>query len=341
MTTPDSSPEALIRLAGVSKSYRSHRRGPVAAATTTVLRDIDLTIHRRGSLGIVGESGCGKSTLSRLILGLEPPTGGTVHFRDRDLRTLRRGDRKSFRRAVQAVFQDPMSAINPKMRIGDFIAEPAVIGGLVTRRTQHDLVTRLLAAVGLSQRDPNAYAHEFSGGQRQRISIARALSSEPALIVMDEPVSALDVSIRAQILNLLRDIQHSRDIGFVIVSHDLDSIRLLCDSVIVMYLGRIVESGSAAAVLRNPVHPYTRALLAAEPEVRAAPTESEPLHGDPPSMTDRPSGCAFHTRCPYRARLAAADAGRCASDEPAVHRLGGSEVACHFARDLAAGAVPC
>ena len=277
------------------------------------------------TLGLVGESGCGKSTAGRTILRLYEPTGGTVLFRGEPVFDLPRAQLRALRRHIQIVFQDPISSLDPRKRVRAILAEPLSVHRLAGGSARERRIDELLGQVGLSPTQRNRYPHEFSGGQRQRIGIARALASEPEAVICDEPVSSLDVSIQAQIINLLADLQRELDLSYLFISHNLSVIRHICDWVAVMYLGRIVELAPKATLFDRPLHPYTEALLAAVPNTDpAARTEQPPLEGDVPSPMDPPPGCRFHTRCPLATDL-------CKQQDPALTpRSAGSHlVACH------------
>jgi peptide/nickel transport system ATP-binding protein/oligopeptide transport system ATP-binding protein len=287
---------------------------------------VSFEVRRGETLGIVGESGCGKSTTARLVTRLLDPTSGEVHFEGRDITKLRGGDLKALRREMQIIFQDPYSSLNPRKTIGSIVAEPLVIHGIhkdeADRRRR---VQELMEIVGLNPEHYNRYAHEFSGGQRQRIGVARALALQPKLIIADEPVSALDVSIQAQIVNLLRRLQREFDLTLVLIAHDLSVIRQMCDRVIVMYLGKVVELAPNASLYGFPRHPYTGALLSAVPVADPASRRARPLlTGDVPSPANPPPACRFHTRCPKAQPI-------CGEEEPRLEDKGNATLAaCHF-----------
>lgn len=288
----------LLDVIELSKRFTLRGGSPLQAVDK-----VSLSLRRGQTLGVVGESGCGKSTLGRLILRLLEPSSGTVRFMGHDITLMSDTQMRDVRKHLQVIFQDPQAALDPRMTVGRLIEEPLVIHRMGSAQQRTLEVARLLETVGLPAEAARRYPHEFSGGQRQRICIARALALQPQLIVADEPVSALDVSIQSQVLNLLGDLQRSRGLAYVFISHNLAVVKYLSDAVAVMYLGRVVETGDAAEVFGQPKHPYTQALLAAIPEpeplaggvLRAA--DAAPLAGELPSPDNLPSGCRFHTRC--------------------------------------------
>jgi oligopeptide/dipeptide ABC transporter ATP-binding protein len=261
---------------------------------------VSFALAEGSTLAVVGESGCGKTTLMRLVLRQERPTSGQVFFRGADVHRLAGSALREYRRAVQAVFQDPWSSMNPRMRVGDFVAEPLVVNERPSRGERDRRVAEVLEQAGLQASQATRYPHEFSGGQRQRICIARALIVRPRVLVLDEPVSSLDVSIRAQILNLLKALQATQGLSYILVAHNLATVRFMSHQVLVMYLGEAVESGEAEAVFSRPLHPYTQALIAAAlPSSPDDQADDATLAGEVPSPLNVPPGCAFHTRCPH------------------------------------------
>lgn len=262
---------------------------------------VSFSVGRGETLALVGESGCGKSTIGRLVMGLIRPTAGQVRYAGKDVFALRGEELKEHRKRLQIVFQDPFSSLDPRMKVGKIISEGLDIHRIGTRESRREAVAELLRQVGLSPRDAGRYPHQFSGGQRQRISIARALATNPEFLVCDEPVSALDVSIQAQIINLLRELQRRRGLGYLFISHDLNLVRYLADRVCVMYLGEIVEIATTEELFAAPRHPYTKALLASVPQLHATRSVRERvlLSGEVPSAANPPPGCRFHPRCPH------------------------------------------
>ena len=287
--------------------------------------EVSFTIRRGETFSLVGESGCGKTTAASLILLLQEPTSGEVRFRSQPLTGLSANERKAYSRDVQAVFQDPYGALNPRMRVGNIIGEPMEVHGY-GRSNRRARLLDVIKAVELLDGSEEKFPHEFSGGQRQRIGIARALTMDPALIVLDEPVSNLDVSIRSQILNLLRDIQEERGISYMLISHDMASVEYMSHHIGVMYLGRLVEVGESEEVTHRPLHPYTATLVAAATPPGRTPAWQLPIIGEVPSPLDMPSGCAFHTRCPYAMDI-------CKTLRPTLSEFGQRRVACHLYPD--------
>jgi len=327
---------ALLEVEGLVKHFVAARS--VLGRPTAYVKAVDgvsFTVEAGKTLALVGESGCGKSTVSRLVLRLIEPDAGSVRFEGRDLGKLDANELRAFRRNAQIIFQDPYASLNPRMTVSQILTEPLALHDLVPAVRRRERVEELLRLVGLEPRFAHRYPHEFSGGQRQRIAIARALAVEPKLIICDEPVSALDVSIRSQILNLLRDLQDRLGLAYIFVSHDLAVVKHIADRVAVMNLGGIVETAEAEALFAAPRHPYSRALLSAIPVPKPRAKRSRiVLEGEMPSALHPPSGCRFHTRCPYAIE-------RCRTEiPPLLADDAGHATACHLIAELpAAGAI--
>jgi dipeptide transport system ATP-binding protein len=317
---------AVAEAHDLTRHYRVRRGVLAPPAVLKAVDGVSFGIAPGRTLAVVGESGCGKSTLARLVTLIEKPTAGSLRLVGRDAVNPAPGDRRPLRQAVQIVFQNPYGSLNPRKKIGAILEEPLVINTRLTRAERAEAARDMMGKVGLRPEHYHRYPHMFSGGQRQRIAIARALMLRPKLVVADEPVSALDVSIQAQVLNLLRDLQAEFGLSYLFISHDLSVVQHVADEVLVMYLGRTVEQGSKEAIFARPLHPYTSALLASTPSVekKRAPIV---LKGELPSPLDPPAGCAFHTRCPFAAK-------RCSAERPALRPVGGRDVACHYAEDF-------
>ncbi|MBL6721345.1 MAG: ATP-binding cassette domain-containing protein [Planctomycetes bacterium] len=327
MSTP------LLEVRNLARHFPAGERS-WSGAPRQVLKAVDgvsFDLERGESLGLVGESGCGKSTLARTIVGLYPATSGTVRFEGTELTSLSRSAWRPYRRRIQMIFQDPYASLDPRQTVAQILDEPLRLFGMGRRRERRLRALALLDAVGLNPRHVNRYPHEFSGGQRQRIGIARALAGEPDLIVCDEPVSALDVSIQAQVINLLAELRERFGLAYLFIAHDLAVVRHLCERIAVMYLGRVVEVAGREALFRSPAHPYTQALLSAiphpDPEVERT-RERIVLTGDVPSPLAPPTGCTFHPRCPHRG---AVPGNRCATEPPVLLTdAEGRQRACHL-----------
>lgn len=313
------------------RKYFPVKSGAFGASNTLKAVDgVDLAIAPGETVGLAGESGCGKSTVARLLMGLLPPTDGSILYDGVPLSGMGKADLARFRKDVQMIFQDPFSSLNPRMRVGDIIGEPLRIHRLAGGTSLREEVVRLMAKVGLSPDHFYRYPHEFSGGQRQRIGIARALAVRPRLIIADEPVSALDLSIQAQVINLLRELQQELKLSYLFIAHDLSVVRYMSDRIAIMYLGKIVEIGNSEMVFSRYLHPYTEALFSAIPRIGASAKRGRiVLQGDLPSPLMPPSGCPFHTRCPY------AEPPTCTAITPPLEeKLPGHWAACHFSKKL-------
>lgn len=326
------SSENLLEINGIKKHFPVY--GGVfkrKIANVYAVDGVSLTVKRGETVGLVGESGCGKSTLGRTILKLYEPTAGNIVFEGRDITNYSTTSMRPFRRDLQVIFQDPYESLNSRHTVGKIIEEPMLIHKIGDPKSRKEKTLELLKKVGLQESAYDRYPHEFSGGQRQRIGIARAISLEPKLIICDEPVSALDVSIQSQVMNLLIDLQKEMDLAYIFIAHDLAVVRHISDKVAVMYLGTIVEYTDADSIYANPMHPYTKALISAIPE--PDPTKKKEriiLQGDVPSPIDPPSGCSFHTRCPF-----ATD--KCKEETPELINHGDGkehQVACHYAGEV-------
>jgi len=321
--------EILLRVENLVKHFPI-KRGIIIQKTVGAVHavdDVSFNIHKGETLGLVGESGCGKSTTGRTILQLYRPTSGHVYYNDVDLTAIKGEDLRVMRRKMQMIFQDPYASLNPRMTVGEIIGEPLVIHKLADRKQTQERVEHLLELVGLNSKFYNRFPHEFSGGQRQRIGVARALALNPDLIVCDEPISALDVSIQAQVVNLLEDLQKEFNLTYLFIAHDLSMVRHISDRVAVMYLGVIMELTGRTELYNNPLHPYSQALLSAVPIPDPVVEEKRRrtiLKGDVPSPVNPPSGCRFRTRCPIAVAI-------CAESKPEFREINpGHYVACHL-----------
>ena len=316
-------PELLLEATDLTKHYSVSGGLFKPKATVKALNGVSFTLAPGKTLAVVGESGCGKSTLARQLTPIEPPTRGSLKIRGTDAATADSATLKALRRDVQMVFQNPFASLNPRKTVATTLAEPLVINTALSTAEREERVAALAAKVGLRPEHLRRYPHMFSGGQRQRIAIARAMILNPGIVVADEPVSALDVSIQAQILNLFMDLQDEFGTGYVFISHNLGVVQHVADEVMVMYLGAAVEIGDKARLFAAPLHPYTRALMSATPALRKADRrERIVIHGELPSPLDPPSGCAFHKRCPLAMP-------RCAEEVPLLREVDGRRVACH------------
>ena len=331
-SNPNKDKEVLVRVTNLKKHFPIRRgvfRKQVGAVQA--VDGISFDIYKGETLGLVGESGCGKSTAGRTILQLLPPTDGKVYFGQKELTDLNKGDLRRQRRHMQMIFQDPYASLNPRMQVGSIVGEPLQIHGIGNAASRKERVQELLSVVGLNPYFVKRYPHEFSGGQRQRIGIARALATNPSFIVADEPISALDVSIQAQVVNLLDDLKSELGLTYLFIAHDLSMVRYISDRVAVMYLGRIVEMGERDEVYDHPLHPYTQALLSAIPipdPDKEATRKRIILEGDVPSPANPPAGCRFNPRCSYATDI-------CRQEDPEFRNLGTDThshmVACHHA----------
>lgn len=323
--------QPILEAQAVSKRFTLRAGSPLEASRRllTAVDRVSLAVHNGEILGIAGESGCGKSTMAKLLSGLLPPDNGSIRFNGNDLAQLTNEQLRQFRRSVQMVFQDPFSSLNPRLRIGDAIAEPFLIHDRLSRNDCRERAVALMGQVGLAAELYDRFPHEFSGGQRQRIGIARALAAHPTVLIADEPVSSLDISIQAQIINLLLELKHTQGLTMAVISHDLAVLRHMSDRIAVMYLGTVVELAPATALFNRCRHPYSEALLAAIPRLHAAQAPGRRvLQQELPSASNLPKGCRFHPRCPYSRDI-------CREQEPQLIELtAGHASACHLSAEL-------
>ncbi len=321
--------DVVLKVEHLKKYYPLRHAGKGEHAVVKACDDVSFELRSGEVLGIVGESGCGKTTTMQSVIRLVEPTSGKITLCGQDFRSLKGKELKEARTRMKLIFQDPYSSLNPRMTVREIIAEPLDIAHVCSsRKEREELVVQTMRQVGLDPSFANRYPHEFSGGQRQRIGIARAIILHPAVVICDEPVSALDVSIQAKIINLLKRLQKELGTAYIFISHDLGVVRHIADTVLVMYLGRVVEQGSCEEVFRHPLHPYTKALLASIPRIDSERGVPEAvLAGDVPSPANPPSGCLFHTRCPYCR-------SRCETENPLLRGNPDHQCACHFVEAL-------
>jgi oligopeptide/dipeptide ABC transporter ATP-binding protein len=332
--------EPILEVRDLRKYFPIRSRGllPRTIGAVKAVDGVSFELRPAEVLGLVGESGCGKSTTGRAVLHLQPATSGSVKFLGRELTELSRAQMRPLRREIQIVFQDPYASLNPRLPVFDIVAEPLIVHRMAKGQQLRDRVDELLRLVGLNPEHANRYPHEFSGGQRQRIGVARALALEPKVLVLDEPVSALDVSIQAGVINLLEDLRDRLRLSYLFIAHDLSVVRHIADRVAVMYLGKIVEIAGKDELFDQPTHPYTQALLSAIPlpdPIRERQRRRILLQGDLPSPANPPSGCRFRTRCPkFANELNAEQQDRCRTEEPPLVVRGNHPAACHFAETV-------